>query len=215
MTNKPAVGLVATSNLTNSGAQTVDGVLGIAGTTLVLETAQTTTSQNGPWLMQSGAYTRPCWYPSGGTTQAFQFAVIRVRLGTTYAGSLWDITSAGAVTIDTTATTWGMKPMAAGGLQALVPSNATYTASGCSNGTKVGGAIAGPGIFSAHLTAGASGTCTLVVTGLPTVLNDWVCGGSNITSQIPFVQTALSATGCTVAGAASTNDIVTIWGIGH
>src|SRR5436853_3311600 len=69
---KPSVGLVATSNLTLSGAQTVDGVLGTAGTTLVLATAQSTGSQNGPWIMQSGAWTRPSWYPAAGTLQALQ-----------------------------------------------------------------------------------------------------------------------------------------------
>jgi hypothetical protein len=112
LANKPSVGVVATSNLTLSGAQTIDSVAGTAGTTLVLATAQSTASQNGPWLMQTGAWTRPAWYPSGGTTQAFQFVAVRVRLGTQYADSLWDITTSGAITIDTTATTWAIKPTA-------------------------------------------------------------------------------------------------------
>lgn len=103
---KPTVGLVANSNLTLTGAQTIDGVLGVAGTTLVLATAQSTGSQNGPWVMQSGAWTRPTWYPAAGTTQAFQFITVDARLGTLFAGSTWRLTSAGAVTIDTTATTW-------------------------------------------------------------------------------------------------------------
>jgi hypothetical protein len=103
---KPSCGVVATSNITLTGVQTIDGVGGSAGTTLVLATAQTTGSQNGPWTMQSGAWTRPAWYPSGGTTQAFQFITTFVRLGNTFSGTTWRITSAGAVTIDTTATTW-------------------------------------------------------------------------------------------------------------
>jgi hypothetical protein len=128
LSNKPTVGLVAdatTGNITLSGAQTIDGVLGTAGMTYVLLTAQTTTSQNGPWLMQTGAWTRPAWYPSGGTTQAFQFAATRVRLGTVYANSLWDITSTGAVTIDTTATTWTIKPTAINSNTAILGASGT------------------------------------------------------------------------------------------
>lgn len=110
--NKPSVGLVATANLTLSGAQTIDGALGSAGTTLVLATAQSTGSQNGPWVMQSGAWTRPTWYPSGGTTQALQFSTTLARLGTLYSGTVWRLTTSGAITIDTTATTWSQTPMA-------------------------------------------------------------------------------------------------------
>lgn len=112
--SKPSAGLAATSNLTLSGAQTIDGVLGSAGTTIVLATAQTTGSENGPWVMQSGAWTRPAWYPSGGTTQALQFATILIRLGTVNAGTTWRLTTAGAMTIDTTATTWAITPYTLG-----------------------------------------------------------------------------------------------------
>ncbi|HZR34773.1 MAG TPA: hypothetical protein VFA75_05315, partial [Nevskia sp.] len=110
LANKPSVGLVATSNLALSGVQTIDGVTGTAGVTLVLATAQSTASQNGPWLMQSGAWTRPTWYPSGGTTQAIQFSEIKVRLGNTYQNSTWRLTTAAPITIDTTAQAWAVTP---------------------------------------------------------------------------------------------------------
>jgi len=109
---KPPVALVADSNLTLSGAQTVDGVAGTAGQTIVLATAQLTGSQNGPWVMQSGAWTRPSWYASGNRYQAIQFNTTFVRLGTLYQGTTWRMTTSGAVTIDTTATTWVETPMA-------------------------------------------------------------------------------------------------------
>lgn len=119
LATKPAVGVVATTNLSLTGEQTVDGVL--TSTSLILLTAQSTPSQNGPWITAAGAWTRPTWYPSAGTTQAFQFITTLVRLGTTYQGSTWRITSSGAVTIDTTSTTWAVIP------RALNASNVTGT----------------------------------------------------------------------------------------
>ncbi len=112
LSNKPAVTVVATTNQTLSGAPTIDGQATTAGTSIALLTAQTTASQNGPWVVQSGAWTRPTWFPSGGTTQAFQFITMLVRLGTVYQGSTWRMTTSGAVTIDTTSTAWAVTPEA-------------------------------------------------------------------------------------------------------
>lgn len=108
---KPSVALVSTVNLTLSGFQTIDGTL-TAADTLVLATGQTSGSQNGPWMSESGAWTRPSWYPTGGTVQASQFSTSQVRLGTTYQGTSWKMTSAGAITIDTTSTVWSVIPLA-------------------------------------------------------------------------------------------------------
>jgi hypothetical protein len=109
LSNKPSMGVVCDAtcgNLTLSGVQTIDGQAGTANQTLVLATAQTTGSQNGPWLQQTGAWTRPTWWPSGGTTQAVQYSTFFIRLGTIYQGSTWRQSTAAPVTIDTTATTW-------------------------------------------------------------------------------------------------------------
>lgn len=105
LATKPACTVVATSNQTLSGTPTVDGQATASGS-LILLTAQTTGAENGPWVAAAGAWARPTWYPSGGTTQAFQFITTLIRLGDTYRGTHWRITSAGAVTIDTTSTTW-------------------------------------------------------------------------------------------------------------
>ncbi len=105
---KPAVAVVATSNLTLSGEQTIDGQL--TNGSLVLATAQSTGSQNGPWVSAAGAWARPGWYTSGSTLQAPQFCSTFVRLGTTYQGSTWRMTTA-SVTIDTTSTTWTQVPL--------------------------------------------------------------------------------------------------------
>lgn len=105
LSNKPAVTVVATTNQTLSGLLVIDGQTTTA-TSVVLLTAQTTGSENGPWQASAGAWTRPTWYPSGGTTQAFQFITTLIRLGTTYRGTTWRMTTSGPITIDTTATTW-------------------------------------------------------------------------------------------------------------
>jgi hypothetical protein len=126
---KPAVAVVATSNLTLSGEQTIDGQL--TSGSLVLCTAQSTGSQNGPWISAaSGAWSRPTWYATGSTTQAPQFLTTFVRLGTTYQGSTWRMTTA-AVTIGTTATTWVQTPIS------LASSNVTGTLPVANGGTGI------------------------------------------------------------------------------
>lgn len=111
LSNKPAVTVVAISNLTLSGAQTIDGQLTVAGSSSVLATGQTAPAENGPWMVQSGAWTRPPWFPSGGTTQAIQFSTYFIRLGTTYQGSTWRQTSAAPATIDSTSLTFAIAPL--------------------------------------------------------------------------------------------------------
>lgn len=108
---KPACTVVATSNQTLSGTPTIDGQATAAGS-LILATAQSTGSENGPWVAAAGAWSRPTWYTSGSTTQAMQFMTTLIRLGTTYQGSTWRQTAAGPITIDTTATTWAVTPLA-------------------------------------------------------------------------------------------------------
>lgn len=122
---KPAVAVVAVSNLTLSGEQTIDGIT--TSSSLVLCTAQTTGANNGPWISNSGAWTRPTWYSTGSTTQAPQFLTTFVRLGTTYQGSTWRMTTA-AVTIGTTTTTWVQTPIALGNLGGLGTGVATALA---------------------------------------------------------------------------------------
>lgn len=115
LSNKPSVTVVcdaACGNLALTGVQTVDGQAGTANQTLVLLTAQSTASQNGPWVEQTSAWTRPTWFPSGGTAQALQFSTYRVRLGTLYQGSFWRQTTAMPVTIDATSLAFAISPIA-------------------------------------------------------------------------------------------------------
>lgn len=127
---KPSDTVVSTVNVALTGVQTIDGQLTVAGQSLVLATAQTAPAENGPWVVQVGVWTRPTWYPSGGTTQSFQFITTFVRLGATYQGSVWRMTTAGVITIDTTATTWVVTPLRINNATALlltVVKTANYT----------------------------------------------------------------------------------------
>lgn len=113
LANKPACAVASTANQAAlSGIPTIDGISTLIDGSLVLLTAQSTASQNGPWVVHSGAWTRPTWFPSGGTTQAFQFITVLIRLGTTYQGTIWRMTASGAITIDTTSQTWVVTPFA-------------------------------------------------------------------------------------------------------
>lgn len=93
---------VATANLTLSGTQTVDGYAAVAGDQ-ILCTGQTTGSQNGPWVVAAGAWTRPTDYASAAVVKG---RTIQVNGGSTYGGTVWAMLTSTSVTIDTTAATW-------------------------------------------------------------------------------------------------------------
>lgn len=91
--------VVATSNVTQSGEQTIDGVTTSASR--VLCAGQTTGSQNGLWVTGAGAWTRATDMPTSGiTTNAGM--VVAVSEGTANADTLWELTTDGAITVGTT-----------------------------------------------------------------------------------------------------------------
>jgi hypothetical protein len=85
-----------------SGTMTLGGVSVIADDRVLL-TAQTTTSQNGPWVVKAGAWQRPTDFDASGDVVSGQ--TISVAQGT-YSGSVWVLTSAGPFTLGTTALVW-------------------------------------------------------------------------------------------------------------
>lgn len=161
---KPAVAVVSVSNLTLSGEQTIDGQL--TSTSLVLLTAQTTGSENGPWVTAAGAWSRPTWYTNGSITQAPRFLTTFIRLGTTYQGTTWRMTTA-SVIIGTTATTWVETPLVLNSLNlsGILPilnggtSQSTYT-----TGDQL---IATATNILSKLAIGSSAQMYLVNSGLP------------------------------------------------
>ena len=91
----PAV-VVAISNITLSGTQTIDGVALIANDRVLL-VAQTNPVENGLWLVQAGAWMRPADFATG--TAAGQ-AYVLVLSGTINVGTSW-LCSTPAAIIDT------------------------------------------------------------------------------------------------------------------
>jgi len=106
ISSKPSVTAVSVANqATMTGLPTVDGVTLTTGQRLLL-VAQTTTTQNGPWIVSAGAWVRPAGDPDGNddlSLGAFWF----VEQGTIYAGSQWRLATptSGTITPGTTAIT--------------------------------------------------------------------------------------------------------------
>jgi hypothetical protein len=101
MDPKTEVRAVATSNIASlSGlATTVDGVAFTSDGMRVGLVAQSTASQNGPWVVHAGAWTRPTDFATGAAASGATFIAIGGTLG---AGSGWVCTSApGADVVDT------------------------------------------------------------------------------------------------------------------
>ena len=82
-----------------TGLTAHDGVTPIAGD-LVLLTAQTTGSQNGPWVTAAGAWTRPTWFAAATVVNEGQYFL--VAEGTTYKDTKFFMTTTGTLTVDTT-----------------------------------------------------------------------------------------------------------------
>lgn len=90
-------------NITKTGTQTLDGVALSAGMRVLL-TAQTAAAENGPWVVQSGAWTRPADFVTGSTPTLGAYFL--AYAGTLYRGHAWIMTNTTAVTVDTTALTF-------------------------------------------------------------------------------------------------------------
>lgn len=98
--SRPPVRAVATSNIaTLSGTVTVDGVALVAGDRLLLP-FQTTATQNGPYVIAAGAWTRGL--DADQANELVAGATWLVTEGTVNAGTQWRQATSGAVTVGTT-----------------------------------------------------------------------------------------------------------------
>lgn len=91
---------VAITNLALTGLQNIDGTTAVAGDRTLL-TAQSSGSQNGPWVQAAGAWARPADWAAASAQKS---TIFFVEEGTVYKDTKW-IMITDAVTVDTTATT--------------------------------------------------------------------------------------------------------------
>lgn len=96
---KQPVRMVATTNITLSGIQTIDGVAGAANDRVLL-TGQSAPAQNGPYAMAAGAWTRTTDMDTGAEAVGATFFVSE---GTTNGNSQWNQTADAPITLGTTA----------------------------------------------------------------------------------------------------------------
>lgn len=99
---RPEVVVATTANITLSGTQTIDGVAVIAGD-LVLVKNQTTTANNGVYVVAAGAWTRAT---DADTWSELVSQVRVVSRGSTSADLIFICTSDAGGTLGTTAVTW-------------------------------------------------------------------------------------------------------------
>lgn len=116
---------VATTNQALSGAlPTIDGYA-VQDSDRVLLTAQTTASQNGPWVAHTTGWVRPDDFP---TTAVLTSRSMKVTGGTVYGPSDWVLASTSSITVDTTAQTWTQVKISASQLPSSVVSVPSATA---------------------------------------------------------------------------------------
>lgn len=86
----------------------------------------------------------------------------------------------------------------------------TFTASGCSVGTLVGGASAGT------MVSGTTGACTITIT-LPTAPTGWACSASDRTTPANLISqtTGGSTTTCVITGTTITNDVISFSAVAY
>lgn len=93
---------VSVANITLSGLQTIDGVV-YSATQSHLAAGQTNPVDNGLWVTNTGAWTRPSEFATGLSTQA---KFLQVVGGTVYPGTIWGMSNMNAVVIGTDSQTW-------------------------------------------------------------------------------------------------------------
>lgn len=99
---KDTVRAATTANITLSGTQTVDGVALVAGNRALVKN-QTTTSQNGIYVVAAGAWTRAT---DADSEAELLNAACFVSEGTVNADTAWVMTTNAPITVGTTALTW-------------------------------------------------------------------------------------------------------------
>lgn len=118
------VDLATTANITLSGEQTIDGTL--TSSSRVLVKNQSTASENGVYVSNSGAWTRAT--DQDEDSEVVQGVTTTVQGGSTQAGHEYTLTTANPITVGTTGQTWTLTGVSAtyGAGRGIVQSGTTF-----------------------------------------------------------------------------------------
>lgn len=122
---KDACRLATTANVTLSGLQTIDGVAGAAGDRILVKN-QTTASENGIYVMASGAWSRA--EDANASAEVTNGMHTDVTAGSTQATTGWTLTTADPIALGTTALTFVQTLASAFSLASTAPANVTKSA---------------------------------------------------------------------------------------
>lgn len=100
---KPTCRVVSIVNQALTGLPTIDGKTLLAGERILLS-AQSDSTQNGPWVVAAGSWSRPADFSAASTHKAG--IMIIVAEGTTYQDTKWLCITDGDIVVDTTSTSW-------------------------------------------------------------------------------------------------------------
>ncbi len=100
---KVPVRAATTANITLSGEQTIDGVAVVTGDRVLVKN-QTTASENGIYVADTGTWTRAKDF--NGVYDIVRGSIVHVNEGTSNAGSFWEVSTADPITIGTTSLTF-------------------------------------------------------------------------------------------------------------
>lgn len=167
--------VVAVTNLTLSGEQTIDGVACVAGNR-VLVNGQTTGQNNGPYIVSAGAWSRATDFDSN--TEAISGATVFISEGTAYADSQWNLQTNDTITLGTTALKWveGQKTFGfSSSLSSASISANNFTLVSPSSATgNLGTSTYSNGVFTCGATEAGWWVFSLTVGFSPTIIvNDW------------------------------------------
>lgn len=206
-------------SVSNIGALT--GLLSIDGITvltndIILLTAQTTGSQNGPWLASSGSWTRPSWWASASTQPEGAYFLIDPD-GTTYKNTKWWMVNTGTITVDTTSVSFLQDQsgttytngtgLGLAGSTFSVTYGTTAGTAAQGNDTRITGAVQSSSLASGVLTAlgvttGTTGSVVLYngALGTPTAVNLTNGTGLPISTGVSGLGTGVAAALAVAAG---------------
>jgi hypothetical protein len=159
---KRPVRCAATTNVTLSGLQTIDGIALVEGDRVLL-TGQSTGSQNGIWVASTGNWTRPKDFD--GALDCVRGTLVFVQVGSANARSLWQVDTPDPITIDSTPLAFVELVLATGNStwsNTRLAKTANYTVANADKGVTL--ALGGNAFFTVTLNAASGHDANFAIT---------------------------------------------------